>query len=843
MKRFLSSLSLVILGFVSTSCYDDMELRESIEDLEGRVTTLETLCTELNSNITALNTLVQAMQKGDYVVSVSPLIEDGVEVGYRIVFKESGVVDLYHGKDGADGKDGANGQDGANGTDGHTPVLGTKQDTDGAYYWTIDGEWVLDGEGNKIPLVTVGATPQLKIEDETWFVSYDDGKTWEELGAAVSVGIKDIKEENGELVITMADGTVIAVPLGSPMKVVLGEFDATALQYGADLEIPYTVEGVEGDVVVFLLKEGAAFEAELVEESALAGKVIVKQLAAAQTESKGKVGIFAVAEDGTTVSQAVRLVSGVFYAAEGNQETYSVEAAGGSVEFKVATNAAFEVKTGAEWITYVETKAVEEKTLTFAVAANEGEARETTVEVASGDIVLSFTVAQAGGYVPVPEESLVGNYLVTFLWVYGGTGPEYGGGGWVDMHNKTWWFDEETGHGIHAELDNYLEFTLDGFNADFTQSTGKCVNWAGKDGKNWDTWFYNNYNASKGEYRNPDAPKDGAAFYRQIPIGESTWVRDYTVTPNTVTFTDAEGRKTVLELYDTPYTFVPGYKDKNASGNTRTFPRTGVKSPISGVNEDCTLSFHAKLSGGVDNWDKSNTEIDKLFYRPRDLVIDVKKVDEIPAESKTTEAKWVPEFPEPEVPEAPATLAGTYKYSTDFTVGGKDGSITVKGLTDQYATWEPAASKVKLMKNDLYTFTPTGTDANGNETGTVKFDDGGDGTWDFSVYDNTNNNKMYDATELYCFIAQDNTSTYVYDATAGTITFTTRGEELVVDYLVPGTYTYSAKDVTVPTSSTFGMHYDMGYTEARIPGYSNTTNGCARHYVWARDWVLCLVKQ
>ena len=853
MKRFLSILSLVILGFMSTSCYDDMELRESIEDLKGRVTTLETLCTELNSNLTALNTLVQAMQKGDYVVSFSPLIEDGVEVGYRIVFKENGVVDLYHGKDGADGedgKDGANGDDGANGTDGedgkdgHTPVLGTKQDTDDAYYWTIDGEWVLDGEGNKIPLVTVGATPQLKIEDETWFVSYDDGKTWEELGAAVSVGIKDIKEENGELVITMADGTVIAVPLGSPMKVVLGEFDATALQYGADLEIPYTVEGVEGDVVVFLLKEGSAFEAELVEESALAGKVIVKQLAAAQTESKGKVGIFAVAEDGTTVSQAVRLVSGVFYAAEGNKEAYEVEAAGGNVEFKVATNAAFEVKTGAEWITYVETKAVEEKTLTFAVAANEGEARETTVELASGDIVLGFTVAQAGGYVPAPEESLVGNYLVTFLWVYGGTSPKDGGGSWVDMHNKTWWFDETTGHGIHAELDNYLEITLEGWNADFTQSTGKCINWAGKDGKNWDTWFYNNYNASKGEYRNPDAPKDGSNFYRQIPIGESTWVRDYTVTPNTVTFTDAEGNKKVLEVYDAPYTFVPGYNDKNAASNTRTFPRTGVKSPISGVNESCNLSFHAKLTGGVDKWGSIiYTEIDKLFWNPRDLVIDLKKVDEIPAESKTTEAKWVPEFPEPETPETPATLAGTYKYSTDFTVGGKDGSITVKGLTDQYATWEPAASKVKLMKNDLYTFTPTGTDANGNETGTVTFDDGGDGTWDFSVYDNTNNNKMYDATELYCFIAQDNTSTYVYDATAGTITFTTRGEELVVDYLLPGSYTYSTKAVTVPTSATFGMHYDMGYTEARIPGYSNTTNGCARHYVWARDWVLCLVKQ
>ena len=843
MKRFLSILSLVILGFVSTACYDDTDIREAIDDLDGRVTTLETLCTELNTNLSALTTLVQAMQKGDYVVSVSPLIEDGVEVGYRIVFKESGVVDLYHGKDGADGEDGkdgangqdgANGADGANGTDGHTPVLGTKQDTDGAYYWTIDGEWVLDGEGNKIPLVTVGATPQLKIEDETWFVSYDDGKTWEELGAAVSVGIKDIKEENGELVITMADGTVIAVPLGSPMKVVLGDFDATALQYGADLEIPYTVEGVEGDVVVFLLKEGSAFEAELVEESALAGKVIVKQLAAAQTEAKGKVGIFAVAEDGTTVSQAVRLVSGVFYSVEGNKEAYEVEAAGGNVEFKVATNTTFEVKADAEWITYVETKAIEEKTLTFAVAANEGEAREAAVQLASGDIVLGFTVAQEGGYVPAPEESLVGAYKIQKFWVYGGTGPGYGGAGWVDLHNKTWWFDETTGHGIKAELDNYIEFTLTEFNAEGTQSTGKCVNWAGADGKNWDTWFYNN-KKSDGTERNPEAPKDGSNFYRQIPIGESTWVRDYTVTPNTVTFTDAEGRKTVLELLEPGYEFTTDkYGDSNAAANKRTFPRT----------EGDDLTFHAKLTGWKEVWPARYSELDKVFDCPREFFIDVDKVDEVPAESKTSEDKWVPELPEPEEPETPATLAGTYKFKDGKTVGGKDGSITAKGLIEQYGGWDPVKASINSMKDDKFTFTATGTDANGNETGTVTFDKGADGaTWNYKLLDNMNGNKEYDGTDMYCILSIEGTTTYVYDATAGTVTLNADGREYVVDFLAPGTYKYSGLDVTVASSCAFGFHLDLGYTEARVANYSSTSNGFARHYVWARHHVFCFDKE
>ena len=852
MKRFLSILSLVFLGLASVACYDDAELRESIEDLDSRVKTLETLCSEMNTNITSLVAVVNAMQKGDYVVSVSPLKEDGVEVGYRIVFKESGVVDLYHGKDGADGedgKDGANGTDGTNGTngadgkDGHSPVLGTKQAEDGAYYWTVDGEWVLDGEGNKIPLVTVGATPELKIENNTWYVTYD-GETWEEVGPAVAVGIKSIETVDGNLVITMADGSEIPIPLGSPMKVVLGEFDVKTLQYGSDLVIPYTIEGVEGDVVVFLLSEGSGFAIELVEEAALAGKVTISQIEATEKEVAGKIGIFAVAEDGTTVSQAVRFVSGVFATVEGNEEEYAVDGKGGMVEFKVATNGAFEVETGADWVTYVETKAVEEKTLTFEVAANEGEARTADVKITSGKIELGFTIAQAGGYVAAPEETLVGNYLVTFFWVYGGTGPGDGGAGWVDMHNKTWWYDETTGHGIKAELDNYLEFTLTGFNADNTKSTGECTNWAGKDGKNWDTWFYNNYNKDKGVYRNPDAPKDGSNYYRQIPIGKSTWERDYTVTPNTVTFTDAEGRKTVLEIYDTPYNFVPGYGDKNAANNTRTFPRTGQKSPMTGEVVVGDISFHAVISKDitVDNWNQIYNEIDKLFYRPRDLVIDVKRVDEIPAESKTTEAKYTPEFPEEE---KPATLAGTYKFRDGKTVGGKDGSITAKGLVEQYGGWDPVKASINSMKDDKFTFTATGTDADGNETGTVTFDKGADGaTWNYKLLDNSKTpNPEYDGTDMYCIFSIEGTTTYVYDATEGKVTLSTDGREYVVDFLAPGTYKYSGLDVTVPTAAAFGLHLDLGYTEARVAGYSTTSNGFARHYVWARDHVFMFDKQ
>ena len=422
------------------------------------------------------------------------------------------------------------------------------------------------------------------------------------------------------------------------------------------------------------------------------------------------------------------------------------------------------------------------------------------------------------------HDSLLGKFRIKTMWVYGGTGAEYGGAGWVDIYNKPWWFDQASGHSITAELDNYLEFTLTDLLDGGNKLTGKCVNWAGEDGKNWSCYFHNSQ-------INGGDPTDGRALYRHIPIGESTWVRDLTVTPNTVTFTDAWGNVTVVEVYEPTYEFVPGYNDSNAAANTRTFPRT----------EGDDLTFHAKVTAGKDNWNSIYNEIDKVYDRPRDFFVDVDRVDEIPETAKTYEKPYEPASPYPE------SLAGTYQYATDMTVGGPDGVITVKALTEQYATWQPAAEHINKMKNDKYIFTPTGTDQYQNEVGTVTFDDGGDGTWEYQLYDNLNGNKEYNGIDLYGFIAHDSSTTYVWDRAAKTITFTTRGQEFVVDYLIPGSYKYAGKDVVVDSAKfpyTFAMHYDMGYTEARVEGYNTkANNGFSRHYVWARDWVLYLQQQ
>lgn len=392
MKRFLSILSLVLLGFVSQSCYDDSALWESVNDLDSRVKTLETLCKEMNTNLASLQTLVSAMKQGDYIVDVAPLTENGVEVGYQITFYDRGTVNIYHGKDGV--------------SSGDVPDFGAKLDTDGKYYWTVNGEWILDDNGNKLPVSTAegaaGVTPKLKVENGKWYVSYDEGKTWEEAGSAVSGDanaclFKDVQLTDDALVLTMSDGSVFTLPIGERFRIVFGEFDASTIQYGTDVVIPYTIEGAKGEVSVFVVSDGWMFETELVEETAVSGKLTIRQEDYYDEEISGKVAVFAVAEDGTTVSKVIRLLSGVLRpSSDRYDDVYTVESSASQLEFTVSTNRDFEVTTNADWITYANTKAVEEKTLVFDIQENENARRKTYVEIASGDIDFGFTVSQKG---------------------------------------------------------------------------------------------------------------------------------------------------------------------------------------------------------------------------------------------------------------------------------------------------------------------------------------------------------------------------------------------------------------------------------------------------------------
>ena len=175
---------------------------------------LQRLCNETNTNLSALQTIVTALQNNDYITSVDPLTENGKVVGYTIKFAKSNPIVIYNGKDGADG------------VDGNTAVIGVKKDTDGIYYWTLDGEFiVVDGQkikaqgtdGNNGADGSDGVTPKLEIQEGYWWISYDNGTNWTQLGKATGEDGKDadsikITQDENNVYFELADGTVITMP-------------------------------------------------------------------------------------------------------------------------------------------------------------------------------------------------------------------------------------------------------------------------------------------------------------------------------------------------------------------------------------------------------------------------------------------------------------------------------------------------------------------------------------------------------------------------------------------------------------------------------------------------------
>lgn len=255
-----------------TSCkYDDDELMERIDNIENRLIELEKQCKQININISSLQTIIKAFENQDYIVSVSEITEDNVHIGYRIEFKKAGTITIYHGKNGADGKD------------GYTPQIGVEKDKNGIYYWTLDGEWLTDEEGNKIKAIGTdgkdgadgsdgadgtdgsngsnGITPQIRINNGRWEVSYNNGTTWKDLGSATGSvtpsPITSVEIKDKYVIFTLDGGEEINMPLYADLSISFDEQEIE-LEAGGAIEVSYELTGTNNldNIQVSAIGEG-----------------------------------------------------------------------------------------------------------------------------------------------------------------------------------------------------------------------------------------------------------------------------------------------------------------------------------------------------------------------------------------------------------------------------------------------------------------------------------------------------------------------------------------------------------------------------------------------------------
>ena len=212
----------------------------------------------------------------------------------------------------------------------------------------------------------------------------------------------------------------------------------------------------------------------------------------------------------------------------------------------------------------------------------------------SGVLSITSTTGEKRDYtIHVTEftETILGTWKINKLTVYGGTGPEYGGGGVLQLSDKPWCWS--TVNGPETECDNSLAFTLDSI-SEAGNTYGKVVNNAGADGKYADFIYVGD---------NPDNPGktvDVTGFYRQIPQATGRWMRDYA--KGTVVFTDSKGKITTGSL-------------------------VGAGVADMGNNNKMTIDANAFAFdlNGTDDWNNIFKDYDKFVKKPRKFWISVTK--------------------------------------------------------------------------------------------------------------------------------------------------------------------------------------------------------------------------
>ena len=389
----------------------------------------------MNTNIEALQGIVEALEKHDYIVDV---VEN--EDGYTINFAKGDSITIKNGKDGANGNDGANGADGADGADGQTPVIGVAEE-DGVYYWTVNGEWLTDANGNKIKAVgsdgangadgndgvngadgangNDGVTPQLKIENNKWFVSYDEGTTWVELGVVAEGDVVvanpiEVTEDEKYVYFKLSDDQVITIAKVTPLDI---EF--SALNAGGIFEVSYTVDTVAERVEVEAIAAKNVADVEVVKGE---GNTGVINITVGENEGESKVLVF-VGDETRVIMRSITITADAI-SFEANT-TIDAPAAGGEVELAFISNEEVNVVIPEEatWISVAETTrtVVEKKSLTLNIEANEGVQREATVLLEAKNnpaLYVKYSIVQEGLVqlaTPVVDAKVEGN-VVTLAW-------------------------------------------------------------------------------------------------------------------------------------------------------------------------------------------------------------------------------------------------------------------------------------------------------------------------------------------------------------------------------------------------------------------------------------------
>ena len=419
MKNMYRILLLVVLVLASCSKYDDSSLRNDMQNLENRVNALERWQNEVNSNITSLQSIVNSLNGLNHITSVEDLKDSsGKVIGCTLHFAKGESKNIYYGSEGKEGK---------------TPAIGVKIDSDGVYYWTKDGQWLLDEDGNKVRASGTpgndgangtngtdgkdgtdgtdgkdgadgkdGITPKLKIENGYWYVSYDDGTSWSQLGIAETGSttsaciFKSVTVSDNYITFTLADGSSFALPYGDQLSITFGNTDSHIIAPNSIIDIDYEVQSSTQSVEIEVIGSGD-ISAEVIadNDTRLKGKIRLTTGSLSSLQSKV---VVLVTNGSKVIMRSITFEKETLEITDNSERT--LPTSGGEFTIEFLTNVEYDIIISDEAKSWISTgaRALRHESITFQAAANNGDGRTGTITIQSkiSNQKLVYTIKQEG---------------------------------------------------------------------------------------------------------------------------------------------------------------------------------------------------------------------------------------------------------------------------------------------------------------------------------------------------------------------------------------------------------------------------------------------------------------
>lgn len=335
-------LVLVSVLFAVVGCqYDDTDLQGKVKDMNDRLTALEQKVADLNTQVNGIQSAIQALQANLYVTNVVVTRDaSGAPTKYEITLSDGSTITLLPGIQGEKGDKGDKGDQGPQGDQGEMPAIGVEL-VDGVYYWTVNGELLTDKDGNYVPVTgpqgEMGPSPKFKIEDGSWWVSYDNEKTWEKVGLVANSETSVVVTEYDEYVELDINGVKVSIPKEKAFTLVF-EVRKDLVTPNATIAYPYTIEGVaEGDETeVDVYSIIGNWKAEAVATDNTSGVINVTNVGG----GTAKVFVYATNHKGKTDMVSLNFEGGIL---DATIEVEDIGAEGGFLSLNVEYNLDYEI--------------------------------------------------------------------------------------------------------------------------------------------------------------------------------------------------------------------------------------------------------------------------------------------------------------------------------------------------------------------------------------------------------------------------------------------------------------------------------------------------------------------